>query len=312
MKKIILFMPYFGRWPEWFPFYLESCRWNSTINWLFFTDCPVPENPPSNVQFISTTYPEYQELISQRLNIPFAVEFPYKLCDIKPAYGLIHREYLDGYDYFGFSDIDIIYGDIRAFYTDELLTYNTLSTILDRVSGHFFLMKTEERWIQAFRKIPNWQKLMSARWIHGVDEYWLTKVLRGHARLPIAVSNVWGLMDPDKHNHFFKEQYSTPLAEWKWIDGTYNYPSQWYWHQGKLTNEYGGEFMYLHFMNWKSSKHLKKEIYGNQAAWEMLPQLIDPALTDFSQGWCISTQGFTRLPAEGKELLNLLSAGSKS
>jgi hypothetical protein len=301
MKKIITFIPYFGRWPEWFPLYLESCRWNSTVDWLFFTDCPIPEDAPPNVQFIHISYPDYRELISQRLNISFTVEFPYKLCDIKPAYGLLHQEHLAGYDYFGFSDIDIIYG---------LLQYNTLSTIADRVSGHFFLMKNEERWIKAFQKIPNWQQLMTERWIHGVDEYWLTKVLRGSAKLPLMVSNTWGLIDPDKRNHFFKEQYATPLAEWPWIDGTYNYPNQWYWHKGKLTNEYGGEFMYLHFMNWKSSKYLKRELYGDKAAWEKLPQLIDPALTDLTQGWCISPQGFTPLSNEAKKFLNPLLQGS--
>jgi hypothetical protein len=293
-KKIILFIPYFGSWPEWFPFYLESCRWNPTIDWLFFTDCSAVKDPPENVKFINISYSEYCQSVSKKLKISFATESVYKLCDLKPAYGEIHKEYLAGYDYFGFGDIDVIYGDIRSFYTNEILSYNTLSTVKDRVSGHFFLLKNEEKWINAFRKIPNWKYLMSDPRHQNVDEHWFTKVLKGHRLLPTPLSNLWGLVDPYKGNHLFQERHTTPLAEWPWLDGTYNYPNKWYWYQGKLTTEFGGEFMYLHFMNWKSSRYLRPR-YGKQAAWENLELLIDPALTSFSQGWCISSQGFTPL-----------------
>lgn len=306
MKKILLIIPYFGQWPEWFPFYLESCRWNPSIDWLFFTDCPLPNCTPPNIRFVNFTYPQYQQLISERLNISFTVEYPYKLCDVKPAYGLIHHEYLAGYDYFGFGDLDVIYGDIRGFYTDDILRHNTISTLQDRVSGHLFLLKNENRWIHAFQQIPSWQQLMTHPQIQGVDEYWLTRVLKGYRLLPSALLKLWGLIDPYKRNHLFKERFASPLVEWPWMDGTYNYPDEWYWYQGKLTNEFGGEFLYLHFMNWKSSKYLPKR-FGDKAAWETLPHLIDPALTDPSQGWCISSKGFTPLPAKATELFYSLA-----
>lgn len=299
-------MPYFGCWPKWFPFYLESCRWNPTIDWLFFTDCPIPNNSPPNVRFIDLSYSEYQQLISKRLNINFEVKSAYKLCDIKPTYGFLHQEYLTGYDYFGFGDIDVIYGDIRTFYTDKILHYNTLSTLSDRVSGHLFLIKNEEKWINAFRQIPHWQHLLSDPKIQGVDEYWLTRVIKGHRLLPARLSNLLSIVDPYKRNHFFQERHASPLVEWPWMDGTYNYPSKWYWYRGKLTTEFGGEFMYLHFMNWKSSKYLPKR-YGQKAAWENLSQLIDPTLTDLSQGWSISTSGFSPLPEEREQIFSRIS-----
>ncbi|PAX59725.1 DUF6625 family protein [Brunnivagina elsteri] len=294
MKKIVILIAYFGHWPEWFPFYLESCRWNPTIDWLFFTDCPIPENAPTNLRFIQINYVDYQKLVSNRLGITFTDQSPYKLCDLKPAYGYIHEEFIADYDYFGFGDIDVVYGDIRAFYTDKILRYNTLSTLNDMVSGHIFLMKNEERWIRAFQKIPNWQQLLLAPEYRSMDEYWFTKVLRGYVRFPSVLSNLWGIVDTYKRNHLFQERYATPLVERPWMDGTYNYPDKWYWYQGKLTNEFGGEFLYLHFMNWKSSKYLPKR-FGERAAWEILSNLIDPTLTDISKGWCISSDGFIPL-----------------
>jgi hypothetical protein len=294
LKKIIFLMPYFGRFPEWFELYLESCRWNSTIDWLFFTDCAIPDNAPVNVRFVHISFEEYQHLVSDRLGISFKTNSSYTICNLRPAYGFIHQEHLNGYDYFGFGDIDVIYGNLRAFYTDDVLCYNTLSTHRDRVSGHLFLMKNNEQWVNAFRRIPDWQNLMSQPINVPMDEGYFTKLLCGRKRLPTILRQVWGLVDPYKRNHLFQEQFSTVLSDRPWMDGTYNYPAKWFWYRGKLTVETGEELMYLHFMNWKSSRYLRKR-YGDQAAWESLPQLVAPNLIDLNQGFCISPLGFTPL-----------------
>ena len=286
-KSIIFLMPYFGCFPEWFAFYLESCRWNPTIDWLFFTDCLIPENAPSNVRFIQISFEKYQQLISERLGIIYQTESPYDLCGIRPAYGHIHREYIEGYDYFGFGDVDVIYGNLRAFYTDDVLQYNTLSTHSDRVSGHLFLMKNNEQWINGFYKVPNWQQDMN-------DEGKFSILLRGRKRIPYIFYKLLGILDPYKRNHLFQERFSTILSERPWLDGSYKYPDRWFWYRGKLTVESGEELMYLHFMNWKSSRYLKGR-YKDQPTWESLSRIVDPNLTDPGQGFCISHLVFTPL-----------------
>ena len=293
-KKIIFLMPYFGCFPEWFTFYLESCRWNPTIDWLFLTDCHIPENTPANVRFIQISFEKYKQLVSKRLDIDFKPESPYKVCDIRPAFGHIHQEYIEGYDYFGFGDVDVIYGDLRAFYTDEVLNRNTISTHEDRVSGHLFLMKNNEKWINSFRKIPNWQQCMSQSSYVGLDEGAFSKVLRGRKRIPYALYKLLGILDPYKRNHLFKEQFSTVLSGRPWLDGTYNYPDRWFWNRGKLTVESGEELMYLHFMNWKSTRY-QDGLYKDKPTWESLSQIVDPNVKDPSQGFCISRRGFTNL-----------------
>ena len=96
--RILFLIPYFGRWPFWMPFFLESCRHNADIDWLLFSDCPIPSNVPDNVRIESITFADYCALVSQRLNIPFAPQAAYKLCDIKPALGHIHVDRLEGTD----------------------------------------------------------------------------------------------------------------------------------------------------------------------------------------------------------------------
>ena len=38
MKSIAFVIPYFGKFPNYFSLWLQSCRNNPTIDWLLFTD----------------------------------------------------------------------------------------------------------------------------------------------------------------------------------------------------------------------------------------------------------------------------------
>ena len=46
---------------------------------------------------------------------------PYKLCDFKPAYGEIFNEFISSFDYWGYCDVDLIWGNIRKFLSNDLL-----------------------------------------------------------------------------------------------------------------------------------------------------------------------------------------------
>ena len=59
-KSIIIVIPYFGQWPDWIDLLMISCRWNPTVNWLFFTDCGVPSCAPDNVRFIEMSFGDYR------------------------------------------------------------------------------------------------------------------------------------------------------------------------------------------------------------------------------------------------------------
>lgn len=119
MAKIGIIVPYFGKWPRWFSFYLKSCELNKDYHWFFHTDCKIPKNYPDNVTFNKKTFDEYCQRVSHSLGINFKPENPYKLCDIKPALGYIHRKELQEFEFYGYSDIDVIYGNLDCFFTSE-------------------------------------------------------------------------------------------------------------------------------------------------------------------------------------------------
>lgn len=122
MKKILYIIPYFGKFPSLFPLWLESCRYNPTINWIIFTDDETVYDYPDNIEVIYTTFREIRKKIQELYDFPISLEKPYKLCDYKVAYGDIFSNYIDGYDFWGYCDIDLLWGDIRSFLTDDILS----------------------------------------------------------------------------------------------------------------------------------------------------------------------------------------------
>ena len=149
--SIIIIIPYFGKFPPWINFLIETIRWNADIKWVIFTDCDLPENSAPNLEFQKTSFVDYKQKVSDKLGLRFNPKNPYKLCDVRPALGYIHSDLCEEYDFAGFGDLDVVYGNIRSVYTKELLnTYKCLSTHRDHLSGHFFLMRNTQLLFNAF------------------------------------------------------------------------------------------------------------------------------------------------------------------
>ena len=292
-KSIIIVIPYFGQWPEWIDLFMISCRWNPTVNWVFLTDCGVPACAPDNVRFVHLGFDAYRAMVSDRLGIRFPDASPYKLCDFKPTYGFVHEDLTAGYDYFGFGDIDVIYGDIRRFYTPEILRHNLISTHDSRLSGHFCLVRNTERMRHAFRRVKDWRIYLESPEHRGFDEHRFRRIFLPHKKYPRFLRKVGGWFDPYQRGTYFREQYSTILAPIPWHDGSTRHPQEWQWRQGRLTNSRDGEreFLYLHFMNWKSSRYLRK-YRGEDAPWEAVDQLVHFAVEPGVDGWRMTRQGF--------------------
>lgn len=118
LAKICLILPYFGKLPSNWGGWLDSCADNLSIDFLVITD-QIVEDAPKNVHIIQMEW----HTICERLKTFFKklgynrlyIDLPYKLCDYRPAYGAFFQEYISGYDYWGYIDCDLIWGNIRKF-----------------------------------------------------------------------------------------------------------------------------------------------------------------------------------------------------
>lgn len=272
MKSIILIIDYFANsWPDWFPVFIESCRKNSTINWLIHTNCPEKINLPPNVEIKFFTEYEYCKKISDSLGVYFYPSWNYKLVDIKPAYGKIWEEEIKEYDFWGYSDIDIIYGNLRDFLTDKLLsTKKIFSTHNWCLAGHFSIFKNCKWSRELFTRIKDWKKIFSSDLLFLFDEkIFIESIL---PRYRIKIFNIFNYLKKFKYS--INEMWTTPLTHIKWEDKYENHPTEWYLIDGKLTNNVDKhEHIYLHFMNYKKKSINLDRKYGEKAPWEDKKQI---------------------------------------
>jgi hypothetical protein len=286
LKRICLVVPWFGPWPEWTPLFLQSCRFNPTIDWLIPTDQPAPADVPPNVRITTQSLIAYRDRIAAAVGQPLEWLDGYKLCDCKPLTGAIHEAELAGYDYWGISDIDIIYGDIRAFYTPEILTHDSISAHDERVAGHFSLFANTPTMRDAYRRIWCWRDAISDRSARGFDDTHFTRLFLPRSKMR------WRdrIRYPHISEGYFQEQFSTDLRPHTWIDGTSEFPSVWSWHNGRLTTNKSGDrqFMYCHFTHWNSARWTG-EAY---APWKKLERLVNLPVVPRPESFTISAKGF--------------------
>jgi hypothetical protein len=161
-NNIAILICYYGKLPWYFSFFVHSCKFNPSISFFIFSDIHFADELPGNVTIISLSLPDLKELASVKLGFEVNIDFPYKLCDLKPAYGLVFSEYITGYDFWGQSDIDIIYGNLRGFLTDEFLNrYDFISLRHDYTTGCFALYRNNELMNNMFRRSKDCRKVFS-------------------------------------------------------------------------------------------------------------------------------------------------------
>lgn len=287
--SIRFLIPYFGRWPFWFDFFLQSCRRNPSIEWLLFTDCEIPHGAPANVQFVRISFAEYCEQVSTRLGINFRPSNAYKLCDIKPALGAVHADVLQGYDFWAFGDIDVIYGDLRGYFTsDRLAGKDLFATHARRISGHLCLLRNTPKMRDAFRQIPHWQRRYEDDEHQALDEGAFSRIFVRHKNWPDPLRKLAARFNDWSRRSEFIEAHSTYTLH---SDGRRVVPDAWFYRNGHLTNSEQGatELPYLHFMVWKNG------------AWKAADpaRLEGPAGLHLAEAWQVGPQGWR--PWSGQE-----------
>lgn len=266
MNRIAIIIPYFGQLPFWASVFFKSCALNGTVDFYIYTDQAPPRMEARNIHVVHLSFDEYCSAVSKRLNIDFHPNSSYKLCDLKPFLGAVHEDMLtdNQYDFWGFGDMDLVWGRLRHFYTDDLLAaHDVFSTHADRVSGHLALVRNTEHWRRRCFGIPLWREKLTDPAHRAIDEidfslliygqrlrlYWKlhNKVLmrlpgidewKWHCRLMLAANR----LSCPRHLYFV-EQYTTP-----WQSDIETGRVDYTWRDGLLTRCDGMELPYLHFM----------------------------------------------------------------
>jgi len=162
MNRMVFIICWHGDYPWYFPYFLHSCRYNPTIDFLIFTENKAKLDLPPNMKIITYSLEQFKAEASKALGFEVAVESGYKLCDFKPAYGFIFSDWIKDYDFWGYCDVDVIFGNIRSFMTDELLNeYDIISARHDYLTGCFALYRNNEFMRELFKQSKDHRKVFT-------------------------------------------------------------------------------------------------------------------------------------------------------
>lgn len=149
IKKLII-TPFFGDLPEWMDDYIENIESLKKYgyDWLPFYDVD-----------------EFSKRIREKLGIEPDIRVgtsdPH---NFRTAYGVLFEEELEGYDFWGITDLDCVYGRIKQFMPDSALSkLDVWSNHHNYVCGPWTMFRNTEKVNRLFELVPNWQGHMMAK-----------------------------------------------------------------------------------------------------------------------------------------------------
>lgn len=149
---------WYGKHPSYLPWFLRSLAGNQDLHVLWVGDNP-PDDLPSNATALKISLPDLCQRVSKRLGIHFQPENAYKLCDLKPALGLIFQEEIGEAEYWGPIDCDIILGDFRSRIA-EIRSCDVFSCRERWFSASFAFLKNNQTCRELFMRSPDWKSVL--------------------------------------------------------------------------------------------------------------------------------------------------------
>jgi hypothetical protein len=121
MKPLVVFIVYFGELPVWLPLTLQSMSVNPRVDFVVIGDAAAPATVPPNVHFERIGFTAMQLRLSElttpgnssgvRYDDTFAGHYN-KGNDIKPLAAELYPQLADGHEWWAWSDLDVVFGDL--------------------------------------------------------------------------------------------------------------------------------------------------------------------------------------------------------
>lgn len=232
------------------PLFLESCRQNPAFNWLLLGDQPDLNKTPENVQWRKMTLKEFNIIAKHETGLAFDIRTPYKICDVKPMFGRIFHKYLNGFTFWGCTDIDLVYGDLDSFNIRKDLLSCDIYAPYDSPVGHFTLYRNTKEINELYLSMDNLQKAyQDSEKPLMYDEIHIGNLIKRSKKIRFKSVDYKTEL---KKNHCAVGATIMPYGQI--IRERFSAQERYLWSNGK-TYQLNGlkirEFMYLHFFSWK-------------------------------------------------------------
>lgn len=188
-NKVAIIACYFGKLPNYFPLWLKSCGSNKEFTWFVFTDDVTCYEYSDNIKIISMSFENAKQLVENKVDFKVNIAKPYKFCDFKVLYGIVFEDYIKAYTHWGHCDLDVIFGDLSQFITDDKLEkYDRLYDL-----GHLSIYKNTDSVNNYYRKCYSgldYKVILGSPHHFGFDESKGLNLLYRDNKLPMLIENV--------------------------------------------------------------------------------------------------------------------------
>ena len=179
-RRIWLYIPYFGRFPNYFQLYLDSLSNNAEhLSVFLMTDNDLSGyRVPHNLVPIPMTLGTLREKAARFISEEFGIDVrpdallkqPYKICDFRIIYPELFRDISDQNgvtedDFVGWGDCDLIYGRFPDF-----LDMNEEYHVIGGFHGHLTAIRNIDSFRKLFRAVAGLPELLIDEKAHLVDE----------------------------------------------------------------------------------------------------------------------------------------------
>ena len=275
--RVKLVTLWIGPLPEWLPQFSERMDRNS-YDWEL-------------LHFNSVD--DVNELATKVLGTPCRKGSAYSLCDLRPMFGELFQDRLQGYDFWGWCDLDVVLGDLDRLLTPLLLRYDIVTTDTWTVNGALTLLlnipDVNTLWRRAY-----YRKILEEPDYCNFDESGFNDRLRMEA----------GMTNANQHfTRLIKE--SGLIVHWdnrSWVESSETIdveggiPSRWCEVQGNklLETPTGRELVLYHFTNrWPlPDPYPERQRYRRLALGRTIPRI------DSHQWWIDKVEEVADRPLE--------------
>lgn len=164
--RITLLAPWFGPTPPW-------------MNQ--FTDRVAASYPLVKVRFLRPHWHLMRYRIREVSGVlPPETISPRKMCDYRPAFGEIFKDLLAQSDWWGWCDLDCVFGRMGEFFTpDRLRDYDLITDHPDAVNGPITIMRNDEKTRTLYSSTDDFAEVFASGEHVAFDEKGFTDVVHG-------------------------------------------------------------------------------------------------------------------------------------
>lgn len=237
MKRGLFIIPYFGKLPYYFPLWMHTASFSKRFDFLIFTNDDNVVSTAENVKIVHQSFEDFVKNVQSKFEFQLGLTTPRKLCDFRPCYGYIFEEEIVRYDYWGFCDVDLFWGDI-----DNLVP---LEDGYDKlyVHGHMTLLKNSPEinrlFMQPIEGYDTYQTVLSTEnncvFDESSDELNINLIAQ---KKKIKTYYDYKLADINPFSFLFriaKYDYSSPYKKGRSITFPTKKKMLFYWKNGLLT-----------------------------------------------------------------------------